>query len=85
MAQLQKILNENNITIETLSIASGVDQNTITDILDGKITINNIKLYDMLMICKALYDIRGTDIDFEFFSELKHAYCIAINLLETDN
>lgn len=84
MIKLEKIINDNNITSETLSLASGVDQKTISDILGGKIVINNIKLYDALMICKTLADICETDRAHEDYSELKHAYIVMRDLLNSD-
>ena len=84
MTKLEKMINNNNITPETLSIASGVDQKTINDIFDGKITINNIKLYDALMICKTLADICETDRAHEDYSELKHPYIVMRDLLNSD-
>lgn len=85
MIKLEKIINDNNITPETLSLASGVDQKTISDILGGKIAINNIKLYEALMICKTLADICETDRAYEDYSELKHAYIVMRSLLDSDN
>lgn len=85
MIKLGKIINDNNITPETLSLASGVDQKTISDIFGGKITINDIKLYDALMICKTLANICETDRAHEDYSELKHAYIVMRNLLDSDD
>lgn len=85
MIKLEKIINDNNITPETLSFASGIGQNTISDILDGKITINDIKLYDALMICKTLSNICETDRVYEDYSELKHAYIVMRSLLGSDD
>lgn len=85
MIKLEKIINDNNITPETLSLASGIGQNTISDILDGKIAINDIKIYDALMICKTLSNICETDRAHEDYSELKHAYIVMRSLLGSDD
>ena len=85
MTKLEKMIKNNNITSETLSLASGVDHKTISDILGGEIAINNIKLYDALMICKTLADICETDQAYEDYGELKHAYIVMRRLLDSDN
>ena len=85
MIKLEKMIISNNIIPETLSLASGVDQKTISDILGGKIIINNIKLYDALMICKTLADICETDRAYEDYGELKHAYIVMRRILDSDN
>lgn len=85
MTKLEKMIKNNNITSETLSLASGVDQKTISDILGGEITISDIKLYDALMICKTLADICETDRAYEDYGELKHAYIVMRRLLDSDN
>lgn len=85
MTKLEKMIKNNNITSETLLLASGVDRKTISDILGGKITINDIKLYDALMICKTLADICETDRAYEDYGELKHAYIVMRNLLDYEN
>ena len=85
MTKLEKMIKNNNITSEMLSLASGVDQKTISDILGGKITISDIKLYDAIMIRKALAYICETDRAYEDYNELKHAYIVMRDLLDYKN
>lgn len=81
MLQIKKIREENNITQQQLSEASGLNLRWIQKLESGEINIENVTVKNFALLLKGLNALVRDDIISDDFLAVKNAYVVIRELL----